>query len=145
MVLLFTSVETYPWNGHWCQLRDTTSHLQFYETLAVLFIYRSVVHVFNELRSKIYLNHVGYFIFLRFLFGRNEAKPGFRVWVGSLVFFEVINNTAVCLLYIGRPADALNVLSSENDVPNEPTCINFVSIAELATCDVKQRRVSILS
>uniref|UniRef100_A0A914ZNX6 Trafficking protein particle complex subunit 12 n=1 Tax=Parascaris univalens TaxID=6257 RepID=A0A914ZNX6_PARUN len=53
---------------------------------------------------------------------------------------KVINNTAVCFLYIGRPADALSVLSSGNDVPNEPTCINFVSIAELATCDVKQRR-----
>ncbi|VDK45140.1 unnamed protein product [Anisakis simplex] len=63
---------------------------------------------------------------------------------------KIRNNTAVCLLYIGKPLDALKILNDQHStngngsdvVPNEPICINSVNIAELATCAIKQYKVS---
>uniref|UniRef100_A0A0N5A9F1 TPR_REGION domain-containing protein n=1 Tax=Syphacia muris TaxID=451379 RepID=A0A0N5A9F1_9BILA len=53
------------------------------------------------------------------------------------------NNAAVCMLYSGRLSDALNIYEKCYDIPNEPLLVNLVSVNELTSRDLKQKKVSI--
>lgn len=58
------------------------------------------------------------------------------------IFFQMYNNTSICLLYKGQVVDATEMLKNLPCDPNEPVIINFFTVAELSVSDFAQQNVS---